>query len=150
MVLTPPLVSTLALLLTLFPGSLRAQPIQGLFGTGVDDTNNPLAVGNLDPHFLAGGLLEQVTVVNRHPAWATPPAPAAWVGPSSGVTSDPPGDYTYTLLFDLGDVDPDAVTITGLWATDNNASILLTGEETGTTAPRKSYRQSTPSTSDTN
>jgi hypothetical protein len=115
--------------------SAHAATISGIFNTGVDDTGQVLPVGSSELHYELTGPISPASVVEPNRLWIAAPAGSAWIGPTSGNTADPLGDYdyTYTLTFDLTSLDHSTATITGEWATDNDAVILLNNVNTGIT-----------------
>ena len=113
------------------PQIARCESIVGLFSTGVDDVGKVLLDGQVDLHYeIDGGFLPSYAIA-KAPAWAEPPANASWIGPSSSTENDPVRNYSYTTSFILNGFDPDTATITGNWATDNDAHIYLNGLYTG-------------------
>lgn len=110
---------------------VRADPIAGLFNTGVDGSGTVLPVGTADPHYSMTGPVSGARVITKNALWATPSAGSAWIGPANADTSHPSGLYTYLLSFDLTGFDPATASIGGQWATDNDAIIYLNGVSTG-------------------
>jgi hypothetical protein len=110
-----------------------AVAIPGLYDTGVDDAGvvQPIGVGVVDLHYALQGAATTAFVISEHAAWIDPPAGSAWIGPSNGSVTDPAGEYTYTLAFDLTGLDPTTASISGSWAVDNSAVMLLNGVATG-------------------
>jgi len=54
------------------------------------------------------------------------PAASKWIGPNyTNNFCDPAGNYTYTIQFNLGGLNPATATISGRWAADNQASMYL-------------------------
>lgn len=121
--------------------------IPGAFNTGVDDSKAALADGQIDPHYRivvnadsasADAIVEDSTLfpIVAGP-WVANNAGSKWVGPrldtagaagGAGVA----GDYVYRTIVDVTGYDPASVTITGLWATDNEGlDILINGASTG-------------------
>ncbi len=124
-----------------------AVPISGLYSTGVDDSGNLLAIGTADSHYSL--MFDDGTLTPRaitpHSAWADNTDDfAQWINPSSeqnpaGTATFSPGNYAYQLTFDLTGFDPSTAIISGQWATDNSASILLNGNATGITKPERGF-----------
>ena len=112
--------------------------VTGLFDTGVDDSGNPLAIGEVDQHYvlrqapIGSGFTEAYAIVG-HPAWVTPTADSHWIGPTESSVTDPEGLYIYKLLFDIGNTVPAYLRVSGKWATDNSAEIFLNRVSTGIT-----------------
>ena len=138
---TRPFLAALALVLAL-SGESQAAPIQGLFDTGVDDAGVVQANGSSELHYVMTGPVSPAIVAAPNPSWLSPPTGSAWIGPTSGTTTDPVGTYSYTLTFDLAGLDATTASISGQWATDNTASIYLNGVDTG--LQKDSFRQLDP------
>ncbi|MCL4178047.1 MAG: immunoglobulin domain-containing protein [Verrucomicrobia bacterium] len=118
--------------------------VPGLFNTGVDDAGAVTFDGDLDYHY--------VLVVNPDNEWPEPTVQestafpisdgtwvrssdrSAWVGPQFNTSGAAAGDYVYELEINLAGFDPTTVFITGRWASDNNAVLLLNGLPTGITS----------------
>jgi hypothetical protein len=65
-------------------------------------------------------------------AWVTPPGSTHWDGPTAeGTTSEPAGTYIYTTTFTLTAAQAASASLVGGWASDNESSILLNGNNTG-------------------
>lgn len=56
---------------------------------------------------------------------------AAWVSPSSNGVPDDTGIYVYELQFDLTGLDPDSVSISGIFGSDDANGMLWLNEHTG-------------------
>jgi len=66
------------------------------------------------------------------PPWVGDNTSSAWIGPDDPDINGPPGDYEYSITFDLTGFDLDSVIIRGIWATDNGGlGIFLNGIDTG-------------------
>jgi hypothetical protein len=123
-----------------------AEPLPGLFNTGVDANGVPLGNLAIDPHYQLIG--------SADPAYAGPSTYACnpiaggywlpnnsvsrWIGPApnegypTGAPSHPGGSYTYRIAFDLTGFDPATVHLTGGWCADNSGSgMRLNGQATG-------------------
>ena len=122
------LIVVFALILT---GNAYANTIPGLFNTGVDDAGEVFPFGDLEIHYSMTGPLFPAIVATPNPLWVTATENSAWIGPTSGFITDPLGDYTYTLTFDLTGLDPTTAIISGEWATDNTTVLILNGINTG-------------------
>lgn len=110
----------------------RADTIDGLFATGVDDRNQRVPVGEPDPHYTMNGPESPDVVIPRTPPeWVIPPAPSNWIGPSGGNSDGPDGEYVYTIVFGLEGLDRNTASISGLWSADNDARIRLNGITVG-------------------
>jgi hypothetical protein len=117
----------MSLALLLLANNAVAIPIPGLANTGVN------GIGVADSNYTltsspSGGTAIGITSI---PAWVDAPTGSNWIGVTNGNVTDPIGDYVYQLTFDLTGVSPATFSISGAWATDNNASILLNGVDTG-------------------
>ena len=122
----------------LLPAAVAADtrvPIPGLFNTGVDDLGVVLPLGTVDPHYSMTGPVPSAMAINEYHNWITAPPGSRWIGPSDGGQSDPPGEYIYTLTFDLSGFDPASVNISGQWTSDNGSIIRLNGIETSFSVP---------------
>ena len=116
-------------------GSIR---IPGLFNTGVDDDD--LALPDFEPetHYemtvFPDGAIDPATALGGPPSppWAENSGSSRWIGPDNSPAGEgPPGDYEFTIEFDLTDLDASTATIMGMWSADNTGSeILLNGEAT--------------------
>jgi GH25 family lysozyme M1 (1,4-beta-N-acetylmuramidase) len=127
----------------LYPAQPSGQngPIPGVFNTGVDDNNNLLVAGAVDPHYQliasadSGYPGPSAWVVNGGypiPPWLTNGLNSEWIAPRAAENiGNLPGNYTYRLTFNLTGLDPNAAVITGNWAADNvGVDILLNGAST--------------------
>jgi len=109
--------------------------VSGLYNTGVDNDESVLTAGTQDQHYTITSYPSNyttppsATVMSPHPNYYSPTEEdkAAWIGPTSSPTNEPPGDYTYTIKFNLTGYDPESATITGDWAIDNWGEIYLNG-----------------------
>ncbi len=117
----------------------RADYIVGLFNTGVDDSGNLLPALTPDPHYSLisypigsyGGTFATVpTAGTTTTSWVANSSTSQWIT-SSYNTSDSAGLYVYRLTFNLSGLDPSTATITGEWATDNQAQVFVNGVNTG-------------------
>ena len=119
-----------------------ADPILGLFATGVDDSGALLPNVGSDPHYVLVGpapssqcpLCSSNAVARAtDAAWISPPIGSKWIGPVDH--NDAPGGvvYRYTISFDLANMDPASAVVSGSWSSDNGSFILLNGVETGLT-----------------
>lgn len=125
-----------------------------LFTTGVDDSGAALADGATDPHYTlsaAGGLAGSARVVTAdgYPIgpWVGNDPLSRWIAPALTDTDGnaAPGDYVFETTVDLTGLNPATARITGTWASDNTARILLNGAETGIAlTAEQSFRGLTP------
>lgn len=74
----------------------------------------------------AGSAVAASNIV-RHPNWAMAPGSSSWIGISNGDTTDPVGDYTFSLDFDLTGYDASTAAIAAQVAVDNSAQFFLNG-----------------------
>jgi hypothetical protein len=116
-----------------------------VFNTGVDATLNPLADGMLgDPHYQLISVPEGSTTgtMVRTSAGGFPIGPwlgddsiSAWIGPSNDAQlNSPNGIYDYRMTFDLTGFKPATALLSGQWAADDSANMLINGVPTGTNA----------------
>lgn len=127
----------------------NASQVPGLFNTGVNSDRYLLNPGNVDLHYT---LIGSADPAHRGPnAYVADPIPTGywagnstvsqWIAPAvaegypTGGTLHPPGDYIYRLSFDLTDLNPATVAISGVWAADNTATLVLNGAATGNSVP---------------
>jgi hypothetical protein len=132
---------TLALAATTI-SAVAQTPIEvpGLYNTGVSNSGTVLPQLSLEQHYTVSGAAATAYVVppvydpDRGWYWAPAPAGSAWIGPNSTTNTsspDPVGVYHYILNFDLTGLDAARVKISGSWMTDNAATLLLNGKDTG-------------------
>ncbi len=132
-------VGVLALIATI---RVQADPIPGLFNTGVDANRVALPAGAVDPHYIMtinidSGSSDAFVHIEGFPIspngpWVANTAISKWISPRADTTGAAGGDYTYQLTFDLTNFDPTTASITGNWATDNGGvDILINGISTG-------------------
>ncbi len=115
-----------------------ADPILGLFNTGVDASGNALAGGDgvSDPHYSVfsstiGGVTTGVNAVTHlNGLYVANSATSRWISHSANG-SPGNGTTTFRTTFDLTGLDPSSATITGLDAADNGGTIFLNGVNTG-------------------
>ena len=136
------IIAVLAALMLSMAGLAIADPITGLYNTGLDDAYQP------DPHY---GLTAAPTGVPRPltayvtdsallpGAWLHPNNDTSkWIGPYADLRTAQSGIYEYTLEFDLTGFIPSTVVINGRFATDNPGYIYVNGVDTGQTNSWKS------------
>lgn len=123
-----------------YAGQASADPIN-LKSTGIG------AAGSVDPNY--------TVVSSASPVY---PGPAVFVAssiPANYVANDSlskwidlapdantaltPGTYDYHTTFDLTGLDPSTAVLTGKWASDNGASMLLNSAATGNTLPSTGF-----------
>jgi hypothetical protein len=121
---------------------LYADPIPGLYNTGVDDSSQLLPTGAVDPHYEliqsadGGAAGPEAFVVGTGfpiPPWLDHGPESKWIAPQSNQSSgNAAGDYVYQLTFDLAGFQADTAVITGRWSSDNaGVGIRINGIETG-------------------
>ena len=125
------LVGIFLLATTLFTGSSEADPIPGLFNTGVDGSGAPLALGTVDPNYVLTGPASPAIAIVASSTSVAPPPGSQWIAPTPVTVNDAPGEYIYTLVFDLTGLDSETATVTGQWASDDQATLVLNGADTG-------------------
>jgi hypothetical protein len=130
---------TKLLMITLVAGTfallstdVSAVPIPGLFNTGVNNAGSPLPNGTIDPHWvLSSGPAGTPTAITGNPipgSWVSNTATSRWVTPgTNGLFPVTGGTYLYDLTFDLTGFQPATATISGIWSSDNQSSVLLNG-----------------------
>jgi len=124
---------SMALVLPLLTTNAYAIVIPGLANTGVD------GIGNPDSNYTL--IASPLTIdppaigINKNPFWITAPAGSNWIGISNGNVTDPIGDYTYRLSFDLTGIILPTFSISADWTSDNGAKIFLNGVDTGIVGP---------------
>lgn len=117
--------------------------LPGLYNTGVDNSGFVLANGSQDNHYVLSSYTltnyssdlvgsGKSTVVTYPGAWVSPTSGSGWIAPqfhADGLTSDPVGTYDYKLTFSLAGLNPSTASISGQWAADNSAVLLLNGNK---------------------
>jgi len=121
--------------------SAFADPIPGIFNTGVNNSNALLNPGDADGHY--GGFSTKTD-----PAWASPGSVGAngstWIthfnGNGVGGTNSPvpppgafPQDTVFTMNFDLTGFDKNTANLSFKFMVDNNLDIKLNGNSIGGT-----------------
>jgi len=119
-------VITTAVVCILAMTQVTTAAITGLYNTGVNDLGVPLAEGTADPHYVLTP--NPALAITGPPSWVAAPGDSMWIGPTGGYTSDPAADYGFVLT--VANVEAQTI-ISGLWAMDNSAVILLNGVDTG-------------------
>ncbi len=109
-----------------------AVPVPGIFNTGVNNLSNPLPSNAVDPHWvLSTGPVGTPTAITGDPipgSWVPNTTTSRWVTPViNGLTNVPGGNYSYDLTFNLTGFIPSTATVSGMWASDNQSSMLLNG-----------------------
>lgn len=137
------LITFLALLLfaALMPPAAFGAPIPGLINTGIDSSGSLLADNALEQNWkLVAFPAGNVNGSNLYAAapmpgtWNANTASSRWISPASNGTNQRPfGLYQYDLSFDLTGLNPTTATVSGEWASDDYAMVLLNGVNTGFT-----------------
>jgi hypothetical protein len=117
--------------------------ISGLFATGVDSTNTPLATGAIDPHYAQTSLDParlgpSAFVVAPVGGWAAQTAASRWISPATDASGASNAVYTYTTTFSLLGVDPTTATLSGTWACDDKCTLSLNATQVAT-SPTSNY-----------
>src|SRR6266404_787427 len=133
-----------ASLLAILPSGVLAQSSQNIvvFGTGVSTPGNLLADGAVDSHYILyssadPGFPGPNAIVVNSTAWPIPPWLAdgpnsKWIAPqSSQASGNAAGNYTYRTTFNLTNLNPSTAVLTGQYASDNSATMLLNGAPVG-------------------
>lgn len=119
----------IALSAFLLPAIAHADPIPGLYNTGLDENGNRIAQGGgNDAHYRVNG---RAAVTYYHSSYYSR-SDAQWIGEL------PDGNYTqpltngvsttyYTLTFDLTGLNPASAHISGQWGVDNHGLIYING-----------------------
>jgi len=114
-----------------------------IYNTGVDDSGNFLTTGDVDPHYTLtvgdayvayGATSAEATGQSLPVGWpiddryATSTS-AQWIAPNADIVSlRGTESYTYTTTFDLTGIDPNTVSISGMFSVDNfSGGIMLNG-----------------------
>lgn len=121
--------------------TLWATPIT-IYNTGLDNLGALLPQGSIDPHY--------ALLISGDPAFPGPSAIVSSIPPvyvpnsstSQWISPGPDnmqldhfgvGSYTYQTTFDLTGLDASTAVLSGLFAADDIASIILNGQDTGVT-----------------
>lgn len=129
----------LALLAT---STIRVDAQTRIYNTGVDADAAALGLGQTDPHWrwITGQISEPIAgsgssaVTNFYPnGWIAPNSTAQWI--STGPGYDFPGDAwtTFYQEFDLQNLDPTTVQLSGLFGVDDFGAYFLNGESISVT-----------------
>jgi hypothetical protein len=137
--------------LNLHAGPTPVLNINTTYNTGYAGST-PLAAGAADNDFIINGTLPPLVAFPIPGAWVTA-AGAQWISPSEDQSYPPPptqgdlpGDYTYETSFVNNFLVPTDVTISGSYAADNTATVLVDGNAiaTGPTSPNSQFSFLTP------
>jgi hypothetical protein len=119
-----------------YGGRAAAGPV--IYNTGVNDFGHPLSGGSVDPHWAAsGGNTDPVATVIGNPGGV------GWIGNTSSstwISGDPStfeggGPVTFTQQFNLTASQAASLTLTGMWSTDDQATMLLNGNLVASSPP---------------
>jgi len=125
--------------------------IPGLYNTGVDDFNQPLADGETDSHYQLiqsadvnyPGPLAKVILSNEFPMgkWYPNGEKSKWIAPRTDAGKwNEAGVYIYRVYFDLSGHDLNSTVLKGGWSSDNNGmDILINGKSTGFATPFEAF-----------
>lgn len=126
--------------------------IPGLYNTGTDDFNQPLADGETDSHYQLvfsadvnyPGPESKVIFSNEFPIgnWYPNGNKSKWIAPRTDAGKwNEAGTYVYRIYFDLTGHDLNSTIIKGGWSTDNNGvDILINGSSTGYATPYEAFK----------
>ena len=117
----------------------NAATVPTLFGTGLDDSGNPLAPGSIDTHYIVIESASNAVVLNNlRDTYLPNDENSQWIwqqvdGQPTNVTR------TFRTTFDLTGFDSNTVVVNGRWGTDNEGvDILINGVSTGISLPGSS------------
>jgi len=144
-----PMISLAAVAIAMLAGTQAsaAPPPPGTFetfNTGVDDSHNVLAQGDIETHYTVsdlwyGGTVTQYVETSSQ-GWPIAPN-GPWLGDDTSSRWIGPGDqsspfyYDYQTTFTLTDYEAARAFITGRWSTDDYGfDILINGQSTGQSA----------------
>lgn len=127
-----------SILIVSLVGTAQAAPIP-VFGTGLDASGTPLALGAADPHYTVDEAGDAAAEVRTGIAgtYFGNDASSQWIWENANGTpvgGSPPGGLirTFTTTFDLTGLEPTSAVLSGAWGTDNQGlEILLNGVDTG-------------------
>ena len=121
-----------------------ALPVPGLFNTGVNSDRYLLNPGDIDLHYTLVSSADpafpgpNAIVASPIPVgyWVDNSTLSQWIAPTApqglrNGTPHPDGEYVFRQSFNLTGLNPAAVTVSGAWAADNTATLLLNGAATG-------------------
>jgi hypothetical protein len=116
--------------------SVTQASVISIYNTGVDNDGHVLANGAAELHYQlvsapAGVTLTDKILAGVSPAnstWVHGSTVSQWITPNTTSGSGPVGTYDYRLTFSLDDIL--GATLTGKFAADDNAKILLNGVDT--------------------
>lgn len=120
-------------LLLCFAATVGAAPqdVPGLFNTGTNTGGGLSPIDTTDPNYALTGPGAPAKIVVPNAAWVSAPAGSAWIAPTAGTVTDPPGEYRYVTSFDLAAFLPETVVLEGDLAADNSVAVSLNGADTG-------------------
>jgi hypothetical protein len=139
-------VKSIVFFLGLFASQVTANaaPLAGLYGTGLSVNGELLTPGAIDAHYSivsapsGSGLGPSAFVAldtTPYPFggwWLANGTNSQWIAPAANQDGAMPGgDYDYQTTFDLTGIDPSTFLITGQWAVDDAAYVLVNEQPTG-------------------
>ena len=115
-----------------FGSTSSALGVAGLFSTGVDATGTPLAIGDVDPHYVLSSddparPGPNALVIAPASGWIGSTLTSNWIGAQANGVAATAATYTYTTTFTLSGLDPTKVILSGSWACDGTCVINLNG-----------------------
>ncbi|RKX42148.1 MAG: hypothetical protein DRP64_10300, partial [Verrucomicrobia bacterium] len=123
-----------------------AEPIPGLFNTGVDNDGYILPQGWEDPHWTLVSSADpaflgpQSFIIHDSvfpiPPWIENGPVSKWIAPQASQSpGNAAGNYHYRISFDLTELFPSSAVVSGRWTSDNQGlDVLLNGMSTGITS----------------
>jgi subtilisin family serine protease len=117
-----------------------------VYNTGVNSPGVLAADASLDPHYTIiasadsayPGPNAYVVLSNVFPIgpWLSDGPNSKWIAPRSDAgNGNAAGNYTYKTTFDLTGLNPATAVLSGQFAADNSAIILLNGAQVGSASP---------------
>ena len=119
-----------------------------LYNTGYIPPSGLGLPGTPDPYYLLTppplSLLPTLPseIVTPNPAWNQTDSNAEWISIAGGGLSNlpPGGDWIYSYTLDLTGYNPSSVDVSGVWASDNAATMYVNGHDVASIA----YGSGTP------
>ena len=119
---------------TLVVRDANAQTVKlSVFNTGVNNANQVLPGGAVDPHWTlqGGGAIIATDIVGDY---VPNDSVSRWLSvDANALDDDPAGLYIYATTFSLAGLNPSSARISGQFASDNGSVIFLNGVSTGIT-----------------
>lgn len=116
--------------------------------TGIDNSGNLLLEGDIDSQYTLmnpfGEIVPAYAIGNGVGSWVNSVQDgnnAQWIAPDNPDENwlMIPGDWLYSINFDLTGFDVNSASISGQWSTDNEAVMYLNGIDTGISSPNLAY-----------